>query len=70
MENGEPLACFGMLTLEGATGLYGMTMFAGSAVFGVPCILISFLFRSSDMILFWTADGLSIDEPSSGIPPA
>ncbi len=66
MESGEPLACFGMLTLEGAADLYGITIFAGSAVFGVPCIMLGF--ELANLTLYWTADGLSTSEPSNGVP--
>ena len=64
MENGEPLACFGMLTNMGAMNVYGIAAFTGSARFGVPCIVLEFDFGDT---LFWTADGLSTDEPSNGV---
>ena len=31
LENGEPLACFGMLADAGATNMYGIVTFTGSA---------------------------------------
>lgn len=70
MASGEPLACFGMITLEGAGGLYGTTAFAGSAIFGVPCIVLGFNHGRTFTTLFWTADGLSADEPSYSNPNA
>lgn len=64
MLNGEPLAIFGMLAGEGAMNFYGITAFIGTAL-GVPCIQIIFNLGSTT-ILFWTADGISTEEPSSG----
>lgn len=67
MANGEPLSVFGMLTGEGAMTMYGAVAFVGTAAFGVPCIVVMFTFGSSMLAqLFWTADGLSTEEPSSG----
>lgn len=71
MANGEPLSVFGMLTGEGGMTTYGIAAFAGDAIFGVPCIVISFsMVLSADYIastqLYWTADGLSTEAPSSG----
>ena len=67
MANGEPLSVFGMLTVEGAINMQGALLFCGIAFFGVPCIVINFMF-GKDMIaqLFWTADGLSTKQPSTG----
>lgn len=63
MENGEPLSVFGMFNAEGATNLYGISAFAGTML-GVPCIMIVFSVGSSITAqLFWTADGLSTEEP-------
>ena len=67
IENGEPLACFGMLTGEGAMNMYGIIAFTGSAQFDVPCIMLGF--ELANLTLFWTADGLSTDAPSSGENP-
>lgn len=69
MENGEPLACFGMFAGEGAMTMYGIVAFTGSAQFSVPCIMLGFALGNF-ITLFWTADGLSTDEPSSGSPLA
>lgn len=67
MSNGEPLNAVGMLTAEGATNIQGITAFAGVAMFGVPCIMVQFSFMSNIIaMLYWTADGLSTSEPSSG----
>lgn len=62
MASGEPLAVYGMLTSEGPVNTYGELMFAGTAT-GVPCIMVIFdsVFASGE--LYWTADGLSTEEP-------
>ena len=66
MANGEPLMAVGMLTAEGAVNLQGFITFTGTAVFGVPCLVVVFLVGSSLVAqLFWTADGLSTSEPSN-----
>lgn len=67
MANGKPLSVFGMFTLEGAANIYGYTEFAGTA-FGVPCIIFLFYIHGyeTSLALYWTADGLSTEEPSSG----
>ena len=61
LENGEPLACFGMLAGEGAMNMYGIVTFTGSAKFSVPCIMMKF---NVGDILYWTADGLSTESPA------
>lgn len=65
MLNGEPLLAVGMFTSEGATCLYGEPTFAGTAM-GVPCILLMFYcnFTDSFTTLYWTASGLSTEQPS------
>lgn len=64
MANGEPLNAVGMLTGEGAMNLQGAVIFAGTAAFGVPCIMVGFTFGSSTIAqLYWTADGLSTSSP-------
>ena len=63
MANGEPLNVVGMLTTgRTLTNIQGVVGFTGTAVFGVPCIVVEF----EKLVLFWTADGLSTSEPSSG----
>ena len=63
MAKGEPLNVVGMLTTGRAlTNIQGIVGFIETAVFGVPCITVDF----QSLILFWTADGLSTSEPSSG----
>ena len=64
MSNGEPLAVLGMFTGEGAMNFYGVAAFIGIAL-GAPCIQIIFALGSTT-VLFWTADGISTEEPSSG----
>ena len=63
MAKGEPLNAVGMLTTgRTPTNIQGVVGFTGTAVFGVPCIVAEF----GKDTLFWTADGLSTSEPSSG----
>lgn len=64
MASGEPLVCIGMLSRDGAVNMYGNAYFTGSAVFNVPCIVLAFIY--ANLRLFWTADSLSTEEPSSG----
>ena len=65
MAKGEPLNVVGMLTgTHGATNMKGIVSFAGTATFGVPCLVV--IFGKPAPELFWTADGLSTSEPSSG----
>lgn len=65
MANGEPLSIIGMLTAEGATNLQGFVVFGGTAMFGVPCLMIGFAVGPAMIAqLYWTADGLSTEEPS------
>lgn len=63
LKKGEPLACFGMLAGEGVINMYGIVAFTGSE-FGVPCIMLRFELGNF-ITLYWTADGLSTEEPSS-----
>lgn len=68
MASGEPLQVVGMVGIEGAVNVGGMTMFFGT-VLGVPCIVVSLnIIISSDSVsvtaLYWTADGLSTEAPS------
>ena len=63
MAKGEPLNVVGMLMMGRAPmNMQGIVEFAGTAVFGVPCIAVDF----ESLTLFWTADGLSPSETSSG----
>lgn len=66
MANGEPLNVVGMLTDREPANILGMVFFGGTAEFGVPCIVVLFRLTSNAITLFWTADGLSTSEPSSG----
>lgn len=64
MVNGEPLSIIGMLTAEGATNLQGFVAFGGTAMFGVPCLMIGFAVGPAMIAqLYWTADGLSTSSP-------
>lgn len=63
MAKGEPLNVVGMLMTEREpANIQGLVVFTGTAKFGVPCIVVVF----GSLTLFWTADGLSTSEPSSG----
>lgn len=68
MASGQPLQAVAMLAMEGGMVVPAIPVFTGNALFGVPCIgfMIS-IAMSTDYImtlqLYWTADGLSTDEP-------
>lgn len=66
MAQGEPLMVVGMFTTEGATCLYGEPTFTGTAM-GVQCIMLMFYCNMMDSMstLYWTAEGLSTEQPSS-----
>ena len=65
MANGEPLSAIGMLTAEGAMNIQGFVGFGGTAMFGVPCLMIVFIVGSASIAqLYWTADGLSTENPA------
>lgn len=61
MANGEPLMAVGMVTGEGAMCIQGVTGFLGT-VMGIPCVIV--IFEMANIVLYWTADGLSTEEPS------
>lgn len=62
MASGKPLSVFFMLSGEGAMNAYGMLNFIGNAAFGVPCLVIGNPIDSS-IFFFWTADGISTEQP-------
>ena len=62
MANGEPLCGIGQITFDGAVCTPVAMAYAGVAVFGTACIVINV--NNGNLILFWTADGLSTSEPS------
>lgn len=64
MEMGKPLMAFGMFGGEGALNEVGNVSYAGTMINGVPCLAI--MFTIYNMMLFWTADGISTEQPSSG----
>ena len=66
MAKGEPLNVVGMLTNPDAlaTNMQGSVLFAGTASFDVPCLVV--IFGNQSIVLYWTADGLSTSRPSSG----
>lgn len=43
----------------------GVISFCGTAVFGIPAIVVGTL-NSDGFVLFWTADGFLTSPPSSG----
>lgn len=61
MSNGEPLQAVLMLAGEGAMNIYAIVAFLGVAM-GTPCIVI--VQEASNVALFWTADGISTEQPS------
>lgn len=66
MAKGEPLNVVGMLMMNRTPiNMQGSPIFLGTAVLGVPCIDVVFE-HGSGFELYWTADGLSTSEPSSG----
>ena len=69
MENGEPLNVFGMFVKsEMPIASYGMLSFAGTAMFGVPCIGIIFITPIKMLTFYWTAEGISDTVPEGGGP--
>ena len=67
MASGGILNVIGMLTMNFAMNIYGMTIFPGTVINGVPCILLIFMASPENVLqLYWTADGLSTEAPSSG----
>lgn len=65
MTKGEPLNIVGMLTAtHGVSNMNGLVSFTETATFGVPCLVVMFGKPTPD--LFWTSDGLSTSQPSSG----
>ena len=70
MAMGEPLSCVLMISGEGAMNVSGTSAFVGSAMVGVPCILLFFSLIIGGTIgesytFYWTADGISTEAPSS-----
>lgn len=64
MANGEPLSVFGMLTVYNSpVNSYGMPMFNGIAMTGSPLIILGFTLGDVVISLFWTADGISTEQP-------
>lgn len=61
MASGEPLCGIGQITAEGAACIPLYMIYTGVAVFGTKCIVVT----SENLVLFWTADGLSTSDPSS-----
>jgi hypothetical protein len=63
MANGEPLQAVLMLAGEGPMNIYAFVAFLG-VVMGTPCIVIAQ--EAFNVALFWTADGISTEQPSDG----
>lgn len=62
MASGEPLCGIGQFSFDGAVCLPLVMVYTGDASLGVACIVINA--NNGSLILFWTADGLSTEEPS------
>lgn len=69
MASGEPLSVIGMVCNTGCLVLNGFSLFVGNIAPGVPCIIIGLVddFLVVDIQLFWTADGLSTEQPGGGV---
>lgn len=65
LESGEPLNVIGQIAGEGAMNVPGIAYYIGTAT-GVPCVLVMLIVLGEPIGLYWTADGLSTSEPSSG----
>ena len=74
MANGEPMNAVGMLIYSMLpVNVVGSITFAGIAMLGVPCIVISFSVPANGTLatiaeLFWTENGLSTEAPRPGVP--
>lgn len=67
MTNGEPLSVFGMLiAYNSPVNSYGMPMFDGIAMTGSPLIILGFTLGDVVITLYWTADGISTEQPGGG----
>jgi hypothetical protein len=64
MVNGEQLACFGMLAIDGPTNLYGTAVFEG-IYNSVPSIAMVFKCDGGIISLIWTADELYMGSTES-----
>lgn len=60
MSNGEPLQAVLMVAGEGAMNINAFVAFLGVSM-NTPCIVI--VQNSFDFALFWTADGISTEQP-------
>lgn len=66
MLDGDPLGIILMAVTDGPMNL-SVASALGGASFGVPCIIITeTAFTNGELILYWTADGISTAAPSSG----
>lgn len=66
MESGEPLVSLAMIvSIDTPITAYGFTIFAGTML-GNPCINMVFMLPEGELQFFWTADGVSTEEPNSG----
>lgn len=63
VKNGEPLTAIGMLVYRNTpVNLQGNIVFGGTAVFGVPAIIVE-LMCETIITLFWTAEGILTNPP-------
>ena len=65
MLDGDPLGVVFMDVIKGPTNLSGVSALA-DALSGVPCIMLLATAINGELILYWTADGISTAKPSSG----
>lgn len=63
--DGEPLGVILMDVTEVPMNLSGVSALA-DALSGVPCIMLLATVMNNNLELYWTADGISTAEPSSG----
>ena len=64
MASGEPLQAVAMWVSDGAICGHMYCMFAGSAMFGEPCVILSDNILEPRLALFWTTSGLSTSVPN------
>lgn len=63
LANGEPMNAHLMAYVDGATNLSCAVIFVGTVLNNVPCIAIKE--PTTQLDLFWTADGVSTTRPGT-----
>lgn len=73
LASGEPVIAMGQVVFEGMACITSATCIFATAFVGVPCIVIE-LFTvvngtlvSGGDVLYWTADGLSVEAPNDNV---